>query len=182
MSTAVEAISEWVVSLRDDVEIVKAVLEREAVPVEARRLAAGALGYLLSRMDLIPDWNPTIGIVDDVLVLRVCMDLAAQHHPSEVLDDDVRIGLGRLANHVDLIREFLGAPLFESLRRYCRRLPDVSVHGRSPALVLADQGARQALYNDIEADLAHLPEASFHDPDEIALRLRSYLHYKLEQS
>jgi uncharacterized membrane protein YkvA (DUF1232 family) len=40
-----------------------------------RLIAKLAIGYLVSPVDLIPDWIPTIGYLDDALVLRVAMML-----------------------------------------------------------------------------------------------------------
>ena len=42
----------------------------------ARKLGAGALSYLVTRMDFIPDWNEGIGVMDDIFVMRVCAGMA----------------------------------------------------------------------------------------------------------
>ena len=77
MSEAIEVVKEWVKTIGDDVAAVKRVVESDKCPEEARKLAAGALNYLVSRMDLVPDWTDTIGCIDDVMVVRVCMGLAS---------------------------------------------------------------------------------------------------------
>ncbi|WP_428266566.1 YkvA family protein [Haliangium sp.] len=179
MSHELETIREWVHALPADVEVVKAVLDTEAVPTEARKLAAGALNYLVTRLDLIPDWNPDIGLIDDVLVLRVCMEMAAAHGVIAALPDSARREVARLANQVDTVRTLLGPDLTESLRRHCRRLVDQVVHGRSASALVRDAATRTALYGDVAADLERRSDITATDLDEVERRLRSYLHHKL---
>jgi uncharacterized membrane protein YkvA (DUF1232 family) len=180
VSATMEVIESWVEALPGDVEAIKAMLEAEDAHREARKLAAAALCYLVTRLDLIPDWNETIGVIDDTMVLRVCMELAAAYQPMPALADPVRVRLGRLANDVDVIKAFLGPELFVRLRRHCMRAPDIAVHGHSPVRVVDDAEARAALYADVAADLSRMPAASFAQPEQVEPRLRSYLHHKLQ--
>lgn len=179
MSATMEVMASWVEALPGDVEAIKALIEAEDAHREARKQAAAALCYLVTRLDLIPDWNETIGILDDTMVVRVCMDLAAAYPPMPDLADEVRVRLGRLANEVDVVKAFLGPELFVRLRRYCMRAADFTVHGHSPVRVLDDAEARTALYADVAQDLTRVPAVSFAQPD-IEARLRSYLHHKLQ--
>lgn len=180
MSATIEAIESWVEALPRDVEVVKAVLEAEGAHREARKLAAAALAYLVTRMDLIPDWNETIGVLDDAMVLRVCMDLAVAYEPLP-LASDMQLRLARLSNEVDLIKELLGADLHAKLRRHCTRLADTAVRGHSPSRVVDDADARTTLYAEVATDLVRVPAASFSRPDDVEPRLRSYLHHKLQR-
>lgn len=181
MSATVEAVESWVEGLPRDVEVARALVEADGAHREARKLAAAALAYLVTRMDLIPDWNETIGIIDDTMVLRVCLDLAAVYPSMEALPDDMQMRLARLSNEVDVIEELLGADLYARLRRHCTRLPDTAVRGHSPGRVVDDADARSALYAEVAADLARVPAASYARPDDLEARLRSYLHHKLQQ-
>lgn len=180
MSATMQAIASWVDALPADVEVVKAVLEAEDAHREARKLAAAALCYLVTRLDLIPDWNETIGVIDDTMVLRVCVELAAAHHPAPSLPEAVRARLTRLATEAEAIKAFLGPELFVRLRRHCMRAPDIAVHGHSPVRVVDDAAARAALYAEVASDLARMPAPSFAQPDQVEPRLRSYLHHKLQ--
>jgi uncharacterized membrane protein YkvA (DUF1232 family) len=180
VSATIEAIESWVEALPGDVEVVKAVLEADGAHREARKLAAAALGYLVTRMDLIPDWNETIGVIDDTMVLRVCMDLAVVYEPLP-LPSDMQLRLARLSNQVDVVKDLLGADLYTKLRRHCTRLVDTAVRGHSPARVVDDAAARTALYAEVAVDLARVPPSSSSRPDDVEPRLRSYLHHKLQQ-
>lgn len=46
-----------------------------AIPIGSIAVIAGALGYLLSPMDLIPDFIPGLGLVDDAGVLGACLKI-----------------------------------------------------------------------------------------------------------
>lgn len=180
MSATIEAIESWVESLPRDVEVARAVLEAGGAHREARKLAAAALAYLVTRMDLIPDWNETIGIIDDTMVLRVCLDLACAYEPLP-LADDMQMRLARLSNEAEVIKELLGAELHAKLRRHCARLADTAVRGHSPGRVVDDADARTVLYTEVAADLARGPATALARPDDVEPRLRSYLHHKLQR-
>ena len=67
----IDVFKSWADTIRQDVEAFKALLESAKADEKSRKLAGGALQYLVSKMDLIPDWNEGIGMIDDVMVLRV---------------------------------------------------------------------------------------------------------------
>ncbi len=55
------------------------------VPWYAKVFAACALGYLFSPIDLIPDFIPVIGYLDDLLLVPVFILIARRLIPAEVL-------------------------------------------------------------------------------------------------
>jgi len=55
------------------------------VPSLARLFAAIAIGYTLSPIDLIPDFIPIIGRLDDALMFGLVVDLLIKSVPSAVL-------------------------------------------------------------------------------------------------
>jgi uncharacterized membrane protein YkvA (DUF1232 family) len=181
VSEHLEHVKEWIESFRQDVEIIKTVVTSQAVDERARRYAAAALSYLVTRMDLVPDWNGTIGLLDDVMVLRVCMDLALAHQVEKPLAPEIQAGVERLIDDTHEIEEFLGGALYAKLRKHCEGLSAATVRGRSPEQIASDQDARKALFDEIEDDLSRVSEVTFEDEDEdaIALNFKSYLHHKL---
>jgi len=56
-------------------------------PWYAKWLAAGTLTYALSPIDLIPDFIPVLGYLDDMLILPFAVWLTIKLIPSEVLTD-----------------------------------------------------------------------------------------------
>jgi uncharacterized membrane protein YkvA (DUF1232 family) len=59
--------------LKIDVPALFIAMKRKDTPVTAKVLAALAVVYVLSPIDLIPDFIPIIGYLDDVLVLAALM-------------------------------------------------------------------------------------------------------------
>lgn len=55
------------------------------VPLYARVFAALVVGYALSPVDLIPDFIPVLGYLDDLILLPVGLTLALRVIPDEVL-------------------------------------------------------------------------------------------------
>ena len=56
-------------------------------PWYARLLAAGVVAYALSPLDLIPDFIPVLGMVDDLILVPLGVLLVAKLVPSEVMAD-----------------------------------------------------------------------------------------------
>jgi uncharacterized membrane protein YkvA (DUF1232 family) len=170
---------EWIDGFPDDVKIVQKVVESAQANAEARQLAAAALSYLVTRMDLIPDWEETCGVIDDAMVLRVAMALALDKGADEHLDTDASRGVARLANDSDVVAEFLGGDLFPRFKKYVQALTGQTVRGRTPQTIVNDPHARKYLYDDIHEEVKHFPPAPMTDPVAVARTIRNYLTQKL---
>jgi uncharacterized membrane protein YkvA (DUF1232 family) len=57
------------------------------VPWYAKVLIAGIVGYALSPIDLIPDFIPIIGYLDDMVIVPAGVYLALKMIPAEVLGE-----------------------------------------------------------------------------------------------
>lgn len=176
-----QAFKDWVRNLRADVEVTKEVLESTEADREARKLSAAALSYVVTRMDLVPDWEEPIGVLDDAMVLRVAISLAARYDMDRGLPAATVAALGRLANQVDPIEEFLGEDLFVRFRRHCEKLAEVEVRGRTPSQIVDDQVARDHLYREIADELERANVGSFADSEALAVKFKSYLGHKLKE-
>ncbi len=74
--------------------------------------AAGA--YLVSPVDLIPEWVPLLGAVDDVVVVVLALELFFTGLPGELIDEKLGdLGLDSAAFHQDraVVRRFIPRPL-----------------------------------------------------------------------
>ena len=56
-------------------------------PWYAKLIIAGCVAYALSPVDLIPDFIPVIGLVDDLIFIPIALALAIRFIPDEVLAD-----------------------------------------------------------------------------------------------
>ena len=129
-------------------------------------------------MDLIPDWNEGIGVIDDVMVLRVCAGLS-QDHDRGSLPAATEATLDRMTNQAEKIQEFLGGPVYDKLKAYCAKLGDLKVRGKAPADLMEDIKARESFYKVLDEELEKTVPIVINDPTDAELRLKAYLTHKL---
>ena len=70
--------------LKTDIPAVFLSLKRKDTPLAAKVLAGIAIGYALSPVDLIPDFIPVLGYLDDVLILPVLIALTVRLIPKDI--------------------------------------------------------------------------------------------------
>jgi len=175
----IEVFKSWADTIRQDIEAFKALLESPKADGDAKKLAGGALSYMVSKMDLIPDWNEGIGMIDDVMVLRVCAALA-QDHDRGPLPATAEAVFERLTNESEKIAAFLGGPLYDKLKAYCAKLGDQSVRGRTPAQLADDPALRKTFYAELDDELKRTVPIVINDPVDAELRLKAHLTHKLK--
>ncbi|MEO8701181.1 MAG: YkvA family protein [Kofleriaceae bacterium] len=169
----------WAETIRQDIDAFKALLESKKADNHSKKLAGTALLYLVSRMDLIPDWNEGIGVLDDVMVLRVCSQLA-QGHERGALPSSAEVSIERMANEAEKITQFLGGAIYDKLKAYVAKLGDQAVRGRTPTQLFEDEAARKALYVELDDELKKTVPIVINDPKDAELRLKAYLTHKLQ--
>jgi len=175
----IDVFQSWAETIRQDIDAYKAVLESKKADEHSKKLAGGALTYLISKMDLIPDWNEGIGVIDDVMVLRVCAHLMQDHSRGE-LPSSAEFSLDRMANEADKIKSFLGGPLYDKLKAYCSKLEEHAVRGRTPAQLVEDPALRKTFYGELEDQLKKYVPVVVNDPTDAELRLKAHMTHKLQ--
>lgn len=71
--------------LKTDIPAVFLALKKRETPWTAKVLAALTIGYALSPIDLIPDFIPVLGYLDDLIILPALVALTVRLIPAEVL-------------------------------------------------------------------------------------------------
>ncbi len=72
--------------LRDELSYYRALAMHPTVPRLSRWLLAGAVAYLVAPIDLIPDFIPIIGHLDDIVIVPSMVWLALSLVPRETKD------------------------------------------------------------------------------------------------
>lgn len=181
MSEHISALVDWSLGWREDVEVLKRVASAEKADKAVRRYAAAALNYLLTKMDLIPDWEPTLGILDDVMVMRVCAAHGARAAGSDDgLDDKTSLDFARLANQEERILELLGPLLHGKLRAHCDKILLQAVRQRTPDTIVQDAELRKRLFEEVDEVMKSAPAVEITDAAEVERKLKTYLQAKLK--
>lgn len=81
----IDRIRGWARRIKRDVVTLSFVFRHPATPWAARLLCVFVVGYALSPIDLIPDFIPVLGFLDDVLLLPALIWLAIRLVPQAVL-------------------------------------------------------------------------------------------------
>ena len=80
-------LTDWARMLRTDVVTLWLAARDPRVPWHAKALAALVAAYALSPIDLIPDFIPIFGLLDDVILVPLGVVLVLKLTPKDVLAD-----------------------------------------------------------------------------------------------
>jgi uncharacterized membrane protein YkvA (DUF1232 family) len=115
------------------IRLVWALINDDRVPAARKALLGGALVYFALPFDIVPDGVPVLGVLDDLVVVVLGVDLFFDGIPAEILNEKLAdLGIDRAAFESDLgqIRRLTPHPV----RRLARRIP--------PAIGVVVQAAR----------------------------------------
>ncbi len=74
-------------NLKHEIKVYQLVLKDKRTPKMAKFLLWLAVGYLLLPFDIIPDFLPVIGQLDDAIIVPALVILALKMIPKEVIND-----------------------------------------------------------------------------------------------
>ena len=80
--------------LKSDIPAVYLALKDRRTPAVAKIMAAVTVAYALSPIDLIPDFIPVLGYLDDLILLPVLVALTLKLIPREVFEQCRRASEG----------------------------------------------------------------------------------------
>ena len=75
------------------------------VPLQHKLVLGGVAAYLAFPIDIIPDFIPVIGELDDLAVLIIGLDWFIRNAPADVVDEH----MARIAKHEDALSQDLAA-------------------------------------------------------------------------
>ena len=85
MTTWQQKIKNWARKLKNDIITIYFAVKHPQTPLYAKLFAAIIVGYALSPVDLIPDFIPVLGYVDELILLPLGIALALRLIPQAVL-------------------------------------------------------------------------------------------------
>lgn len=80
-------LKEKILSLKSEAYVLYLASKDKRVPWYAKALSAVVIAYLLSPIDLIPDFIPIIGYLDDIMIVPAGIALAIRWIPAEALEE-----------------------------------------------------------------------------------------------
>ncbi len=82
----IDGLKDWVRAIKRDVHAIYLASRDPRVPWYAKALAAAVAGYALSPIDLIPDFIPVLGYLDDLIIVPLGIWLAVSLIPADVMN------------------------------------------------------------------------------------------------
>lgn len=73
--------------IKSEAQVLMIAYKDKRTPASAKILIGITVGYLLSPIDLIPDFIPVLGIVDDLIIVPALIALSIKLIPELVLND-----------------------------------------------------------------------------------------------
>jgi uncharacterized membrane protein YkvA (DUF1232 family) len=102
----IQRIRQWARLARRDVYAVYRAARDPRVPWYAKALAFCVAGYALSPIDLIPDFVPVLGYMDDVIIVPLGILIVVKLIPPEIIAEHRALAAasqGRLVSHTAAI-------------------------------------------------------------------------------
>lgn len=82
-----ESIKKWSQKLLGTLDLLKLAYKDKRIPFLAKIFIGMVIGYALSPIDLIPDFIPIIGYLDDLIIVPLGIFLALKMIPKDILDE-----------------------------------------------------------------------------------------------
>lgn len=85
--TKFQKLKMWAKHLKTEILALYYAYRDPRVPLGPKVFTAFVVAYALSPVDLIPDFIPILGYLDDLIILPWCISVAIRMIPSDVLND-----------------------------------------------------------------------------------------------
>ncbi len=81
----IERLRQWARALKSEIAVLTAAVRDPRTPLAAKLLGVAIVAYAVSPIDLIPDFIPVIGFLDDMILLPIGLWLVRRMIPADVL-------------------------------------------------------------------------------------------------
>lgn len=66
-------------------QFLKNVAQDDRIPARDKKVLLALIALVISPVDLIPDWIPVIGVMDDMVIMALILDYFFNHLDEEIL-------------------------------------------------------------------------------------------------
>ena len=80
-------IKTWASKLKQQAQLLQIVYQDKRTPLKAKVLIWITLGYLFSPIDLIPDFIPVLGLLDDIIIVPILIAITLKLIPKTIWSD-----------------------------------------------------------------------------------------------
>lgn len=88
-----QKLKEKVKHLKSEIQVLSIAYSDKRTPWTAKLLIGLTVGYLLSPIDLVPDFIPVLGILDDLILVPLLITISIKLIPDIVLEDARKMAL-----------------------------------------------------------------------------------------
>jgi len=82
-----DRLKEKVSALKRELSVLRIAYNDKRTPFLAKLMLGLTIGYLLSPIDLIPDFIPVLGLLDDLIIVPLLIKVSIRLIPVEVIED-----------------------------------------------------------------------------------------------
>jgi uncharacterized membrane protein YkvA (DUF1232 family) len=97
----IETAKQWARKIKSDVVVLYIAGRDPRTPWNAKAVAIAVAAYAISPIDLIPDFIPVVGYLDDIIIVPIGIMLAVRLIPVDLMAEfrQAAVGRGRLPTH-----------------------------------------------------------------------------------
>ena len=169
-------IKQWQTTYPNDILALRELLLSETPSRRARRVVAAILNYQLQNTDLLPDWMPELGLVDDAIALRTGAALFRLNNVRELPPQQKEL-LNRLFQQNETVRAIFGRRYNQFYKRV-RGFMDKRVHGRTPGDIIGNDTTRRHFLKELDEFVKRYKIPVIEDSGAFVRKFQSYITAK----
>lgn len=176
-----ESLLDWILGFPRDIKILVEMAGDNDLSMSSRTLAVGALIYIIMPLDLIPEKIRVIGLIDDVIVIRITLAIICEIDPDRRIYYEERYPrtFVVLKEEIGLLKSTLGA-LYSWLVALVNGLRDKAFGKHTTEQVAQSSDLREELFDeameyvaDVNLDPETVSKALLTAPPERIVQLLS---------
>ncbi len=152
-----EWVQEWILSLPVDLKVLLEIAGDSQMGMPARSLAVGTLAYVLYFTDLVPDKIPVLGLIDDVIVIRLSLELIRKLEPERIryYEEKYPATFAQFAEAIEVLKSALGL-IYDALMALVEKLKNRRFKGHTAEKAAQSEEVREEMFDEAMEYVANL--------------------------